>query len=165
MALLNYTGGPRRETTAPRVVTRVDHVEALPFMRQRSLDDLLGQARQHYLAANYDEAIIYLFSYQLVELDRRNLIRLAVGKTNRQYLRELRGRGTLAGLVEHTMVAFEDVYFGGHRLTRQRFESAWDRLPEFESLVASFGPESLRLPAGDWFEPVAILAESIAGRD
>ncbi len=140
-ALINRVGSPAREAAVQRVATRVDHVEALPFLRQRSLDDLLGQARQHYLAGNFDEAIIYLFSYQLVELDRRNLIRLAVGKTNRQYLRELRGRGTLAGLVDQTMVAFEDVYFGGRRLSRQQFDGAWNRLPEFEGLVGSFGSD------------------------
>ena len=73
---------------------------------------LLGQAREYYLAENYDEAIIFLFSYELVELDRRSLIRLAVGKTNRQYLRELGARTALASLLGQTMVAFEDVYFG-----------------------------------------------------
>ncbi len=160
-ALLNYAGFAAGETVGPRIATHVDHTEALPFLRQRSLDDLLGQARQHYLAGNYDEAIIFLFSYQLVELDRRNLIRLSVGKTNRQYLRELHGRGTLAGLVEQTMVAFEDVYFGGRRLTRQRFDGAWDRLPEFEALMASFAPQMQIGPASA-VEPV--LAELPTGQ-
>ncbi len=54
-----------------------DRVEALPFLRQRSHDDLLGQARRHYEQGNYSEAIVYLFSHELVELDRSSLIRLA----------------------------------------------------------------------------------------
>ena len=33
--------------------------------------------------------MIYLFSHQLVQLDRHQIIRLAKGKTNRQYLREV----------------------------------------------------------------------------
>ncbi len=66
-----------------------DQVEALPFLAERPRGDLLGQARRHYEQGNYSEAIIYLFSYQLVELDKVSRIQLAKGKTNRQYLREL----------------------------------------------------------------------------
>ena len=51
--------------------------------------DLLAEARRHYQAGNYGAAIVYLFSFQLVQLDQRQIIRLAKGKTNRQYLREV----------------------------------------------------------------------------
>jgi hypothetical protein len=34
------------------------------------------------------------------------------------------------------MVAFEDVFFGNHPLDRNRFESCWTRLDEFEALAA-----------------------------
>ena len=142
-AILNYAGFKKQEVATPRVATRVDQVEALPFLKQRSLDDLLGQARQHFLAGDFNEAIIYLFSYQLVELDRHNLIRLGVGRTNRQYLRDLQGRGPLVELVEGTMIAFEDVYFGGRRLSQEQFQRVWDRVGEFEGLVAQFSAEAL----------------------
>ncbi len=132
-------------------------------MRQRSLDNLLGQAREHYLAGNFNEAIIYLFSYELVELDRRSLIRLSAGKTNRQYLRELGGRGTLAGLLQQSMVAFEDVYFGDRRLGRERFENCWQRLPEFEALVAVIGDAPGKAPAAV-LEAAVPLANISAGR-
>ncbi|MGD9721946.1 MAG: DUF4129 domain-containing protein [Pirellulales bacterium] len=113
-----------------------DRIEALPFMRERSLDDLLGQARRHYEQGNYSEAIIYLFSYQLVELDRSSLVRLARGKTNRQYLREAGRVRPLAGLLELTMVTFEDVFFGSRALDRAGFEDCWTRLDQFDALVA-----------------------------
>ncbi len=142
-AIMNYAGFKKQEVAAPRVATRVDQVEALPFLKQRSLDDLLGQARQHYEAGDFNEAIIYLFSYQLVELDRHNLIRLGVGRTNRQYLRDLHGRGAIRGLLEGTMIAFEDVYFGGRRLSREQFEHVWSRVGEFEQLVAQLPAEAL----------------------
>ncbi len=74
--------------------------------------DLLAEARRHYQAGNYGAAIVYLFSFQLVQLDKRQIIRLAKGKTNRQYLREVGPRAALLRLVEQTMVAFEDVFFG-----------------------------------------------------
>jgi hypothetical protein len=113
-----------------------DHVEALPFMRDRPLHDLLGQARYHYGQGNYSEAIIYLFSYELVELDRFSLVRLAKGKTNRQYLREAGRERPLASLLERTMVTFEDVFFGRRALDREGFEICWNQLDQFERLVA-----------------------------
>ncbi len=113
-----------------------DRIEALPFLRDRSQHDLLGQARYHYEQGNYSEAIIYLFSYELVELDRSALVRLAKGKTNRQYLREAGRVRPLAGLLERTMVTFEDVFFGRRTLDRAGFESCWNQLDQFESLVS-----------------------------
>lgn len=112
-----------------------DRIEALPFPVRRGRSDLLGEARRHYQEGNYGQAIVYLFSFQLVRLDRQQIIRLTKGKTNRQYLREVGPRAALRRLVEQTMVAFEDVFFGNHRLERTRFESCWSRLDEFESLA------------------------------
>ena len=113
----------------------IERVAALPFPVSPGRLDLLGEARRHYREGNYRQAIIYLFSFQLVQLDKNHIIRLTKGKTNRQYLREVGPRRTLRGLVEQTMVAFEDVFFGNHALERSRFESCWSRLDEFESLA------------------------------
>ncbi len=115
---------------------RIDQVEALPFLQDRARDDLLGEARRHYEAGNYGEAIIYLFSYQLIALDRSSLIHLTKGKTNRQYLREAGRRPPLARLLERSMVTFEGVFFGGHALDRATFEACWGQLPEFDALLA-----------------------------
>jgi len=109
--------------------------EALPLPIEPGRIDLLAEARRHYEQGNYGRAIVYLFGFQLVQLDRRQIIRLAKGKTNRQYLRELGPHVGLQGVVEQTMVAFEDVFFGNHTLDRARFESCWSRLGEFESLA------------------------------
>ena len=106
-------------------------VESLPFQVKRPLADFLEEARRHYDAGRFGEAIIYLYSYQLVELDKHQVIRLAKGKTNRQYLREMRRRSGLSELLERTMVAFEDVFFGNHRLERRQFESCWEGLDQF----------------------------------
>lgn len=111
-------------------------IEALPFPVSRGRLDLLAEARVHYLNGDYGQAIVYLFSYQLLRLDRQQIIRLTKGKTNRQYLREVGPRRALGRMVEQTMVAFEDVFFGNRSLDRARFESCWSRLDEFESLAA-----------------------------
>lgn len=110
--------------------------EALPLPADAPQGNLLALTRENYAAGRYAQAIIYLFSHQLAELDRRHRIRLSKGKTNRQYLRELGSHDTLRRLVEQTMVAFEDVFFGHRNLDRARFETCWSRLGEFEAMIA-----------------------------
>ena len=109
----------------------VDRVDSLPFQLKAPQTDLLSEARRQYDLGNYRDAIIYLYSYQLVTLDKHQLIRLTKGKTNREYLREIRRRGDLFGLLRVTMLAFEDVFFGNHPLDRGRFESCWSGLDAF----------------------------------
>ena len=109
----------------------VDRVESLPFQVKRPRADLLAEARRQYELGNYGEAIVYLFSYQLVQLDKQQLIHLTRGKTNRQYLREVRRRPRLFQVLETTMIAFEDVFFGHHELERDRFEACWSGLDDF----------------------------------
>lgn len=113
--------------------------EALPEAAGRRRTGLREESRRHYLAGNYDEAIVYLFSHQLVFLDRNERIHLARGKTNRQYLRELGPRGLLPHLLAQTAVAFEDVFFGGQSIGRERFESCWNQLDQFETMAGREG--------------------------
>jgi len=113
----------------------VDRVEELPFAMNRPTDDLLGSARSAYESGNYSEAITFLFSYQLLQLDRNQMIRLARGKTNRQYLRELRPRPRLADLLEGSMVLFEDAFFGRRTVAKQQFEECWNGLSQFQQML------------------------------
>jgi hypothetical protein len=113
----------------------IDRVEQLPFVVRRPGGDLLSEARKLYEQGRYGEAIIYLYSYELVQLDRHHVIHLAKGKTNRQYLREVREQPTLRSVLHGAMIAFEDVFFGHHDLDRQRFEACWQRLDEFHGLL------------------------------
>lgn len=108
-------------------------IEALPFPLERRPVNLLDEARRRYEAGDYAKAVVFLFSHQLVELDRRRLIHLTRGKTNRQYLRELLAHPTLHALVEPTMVAFEEVFFGNRPLERERFEQCWRGLDQFNA--------------------------------
>lgn len=109
--------------------------EALPAPVRRRRSDLLAEAGRCYQEGNFSEAIIYLFSYQLVQLDKHQLVRLARGKTNRQYLRELGRPATLRRLFAHTMVVFEDAFFGSYAIDRDRFEAVWSRMAEFQELM------------------------------
>jgi hypothetical protein len=129
------------ESDAQSIETRseADLIESLPFDVKRPDTDLLGEAKRQYAEGNFDEAVIYLFSYQLVQLDQHHQIRLARGKTNRQYLREVRQRPDLLDILESTMVAFEDVFFGRHALSRSRFEECWSRLDNFHQRLDHAG--------------------------
>jgi hypothetical protein len=118
----------------------IGRIEALPFQLEKKPLSLLEEAERLYREGNFSQAIVYLFSYQLVEMDKLQIIRLTRGKTNRQYLRELRARQRLRGLVESSMFAFEHVFFGKHALPQNAFESCWRRLSEFERLIREGAP-------------------------
>ena len=117
----------------------IDRVESLPFQLAKPRGDLLAEARRLYEAGDFRGAIIYLFSYQLVQLDKHQRIQLTRGKTNRQYLREVRKQPQMFRLLETTMVAFEDVFFGHYDLERSRFETCWRGLDEFHQLIQQGG--------------------------
>jgi hypothetical protein len=125
----------KREKPAKGNTDDKRRIEALPFPVLAARSDFLAEARRFYEQGEYGEAVKYLFSYELVQLDKHRVVRLTRGKTNRQYLRETsrRGRTGLVGLLEQTMLAFEDFFFGNHPIDRARFEACWSRLGEFES--------------------------------
>lgn len=116
-------------------LTHEQRVENLPVQLRQKKGDFLQIAHEAYEAGNYRDAIIYLFSYRLIQLDRVGCIRLAKGKTNRQYLMEMTRTNDLQKILGQTMVSFEDVFFGKHDLTRERFENCWSRNEQFKSLL------------------------------
>ncbi|MEM6798285.1 MAG: DUF4129 domain-containing protein [Planctomycetota bacterium] len=119
--------------------THIERVEALPVALERPVGNFLDEARRLYAAGDLTLAIVYLFSYQLIELDKRRLLRLVKGKTNRQYLRELRRNAPdhprLPGLVEQSMLLFERAFFGAHPPDAHRLKECLERMPEFERLA------------------------------
>jgi hypothetical protein len=110
-----------------------DRVEALPFQLRAAGGDFLAEAGRLYEAGQFSQAIVYLYSWQLVQLDKHHVLRLTKGKTNRQYLRETRRRPSLAATLEQTMLAFEDAFFGRKTLSREEFEACWQRLDDFQA--------------------------------
>ena len=128
------TFGNDSEKKDPQVRHRI---EALPFPIAPDMSNLLEAARHYYERREYGEAAKYLFSYQLVQLDRYSVIRLGRGKTNRQYLREL-GRGhALHPHVERTMWVFEEFFFGNRAIKRLQFEACWSGVEHFDTHLAS----------------------------
>ena len=119
------------DKTVDRAKVDPERMEDLPMSIPPTDRDLLAAARACYEAGDYGRAIIYAYAYQLMELDQHHAIQLSKGKTNRQYLRELRAKPRLRELLRDTMLVFEDVFFGHHTLSRPQFQRCWDSLDEF----------------------------------
>jgi hypothetical protein len=134
-AFLRMEGRMKKETEEP--ARGADRVDSLPVPLAVRPDDFLAEARRCRQRGDYARAIVFLFSHQLLQLDRHHRIRLALGKTNRQYMREVGPWPALRGLIEPTMIAFEEVFFGHRPLDAPAFESCWSRLEEFETQVAT----------------------------
>lgn len=132
----DYVPAFQRKTTAKDAI-KVDmtKVEDLPFEVSATNDDPLSHAEALMLAGRYNEAVVYLFGYMLLALDQSRKIHLQKGKTNRMYLRELRNEQELQSIVNKTMLAFEDVFFGRYDIDRARFEMLWQQRDDFHRLV------------------------------
>lgn len=146
-----------------RLIPTLEQVEALPLAGRNPNADFLAEAKRHYVAGNFTDAIVYLFSYRLLQLDRHHFVRLAKGKTNRQYLREIEShslslrrripreeipvqsygveknetdRSGVAQLLKATTHLFEEAFFGKHPPGRKQFEKCWEQNQRFQTLLA-----------------------------
>jgi hypothetical protein len=122
-------GGGADEEDEEQDKTRIEN---LPFQVKRPNANLLEEAKACYERGEYNDAIVYLYSHQLIELDRRQAIYLTKGKTNRQYLRELRERPALENILESSVLLFEEAFFGRHTITKSQFDRCWAKLPDFD---------------------------------
>ncbi|MGY8732932.1 MAG: DUF4129 domain-containing protein [Pirellulales bacterium] len=121
-------------TSRTNAVTEEERLEELPVQLDPAFKNLLDRVRECYDNGDYNQAIVYLFSYKLIQLDKKHLIHLTRGKTNHQYLREVTGHSQLQDTLRLTVRAFEDVFFGNHDLTKSRFQQCWDNVDIFRAL-------------------------------
>ena len=131
--------GPAGATAIGEAIDPIVDLAALPGAPEGAIHEFLARSKRAYEQGRLREAMIYLFSYQLVELNRQQLIHLTRGKTNRQYLREVRNQPPLASLFEQSIEAFELAFFGNEPLSNERFETVWNRLDDFNRHVTSVG--------------------------
>ncbi len=125
--------GEYDERLATRTVEQ--SMRELSFNVDFSGGDFCAEAEKAYRSGDLRNAIIYLFSYVLVSLDQKGHIRLRKGKTNREYLREIRGQSGLAKFYQRVMVPFEETFFGDYQLEQKEFESCWSQLGQFQKDV------------------------------
>lgn len=127
----NYRFLRRYKNSETKSEIDLDRISDLPFTVDMKPTDPLGEARRCMENGDFERAIIYLFAYQLLQLDARHFIALQRGKTNRVYLRELRQRPELRSIMENTVLAFEQVFFGRYKLEQARFMYCWNKLDDF----------------------------------
>ena len=107
----------------------------LPVELEQGLVGLKAHAASLRAQGQYSRAIVYLFSYLLVELDSARCISLAKGKTNYRYLRELARAPTLEPRFRRVIVLFEEAYFGSKTISQSQFDEVWQDLPDFETAI------------------------------
>lgn len=132
--------GPRRYghgkvSLAERRESEQKRITDLPFDLEPSLLGLREQADRYRGQGDYSSAIVFLFSHVLMQLDTAGHIRLMRGKTNRVYLRELKGREKELGFTSSLVKWFEPVFFGRKAMDPIAFEKLWNQLPAFESYL------------------------------
>lgn len=119
------TGGVTAEDLRHRITQ-------LPFdLKSELKGDFREMAQQSAAKGDYGRATMMLFSHVLLHLDRKGLIQLKKGKTNRRYLSELRSHPELVSFYRNVMVPFEDAFFGNHEISSSRFERCWNGLNQF----------------------------------
>lgn len=130
-SMKNWRGTQRLSKQLDAIQIDPTRVVDLPFEAESAMQDPLEGARRLAMAGDYDGAVQYLYGYMLLALDRAGQIVLHRGKTNRMYMFELSGQRTLRDLLQPTMLAFEDVFFGRHAIDRDRFTMLWNNLDRF----------------------------------
>ena len=127
----------RKKTTqhTEDVLAQQARYSDLPVEIEKGLLGLRAQAAEYRDHGDYSRAIVYLFSYLLVELDQAQLIALAKGKTNYRYLRELNGHRHLQSRLRDVVSLFEAAYFGRRTLTKEQFDTVWLDLAKVEESI------------------------------
>lgn len=106
-----------------RLLERVQH---LPQELQRENLDYRAEAERMMQSGDFEQAIVLLFAYQLLILDRSACLRLNRGKTNRQYLKETRFADPQASEWFASVIKlFESSYFGRRVIEASDFTRCW----------------------------------------
>lgn len=125
----------RRREPVGEIAIDSARIEDLPFEARPDMGDPLAAARELFSRGKLDAALVYLYGYMLLALDRRRHIYLQKGKTNRMYLREI-GMTPLRETVRPVQLAFEDSFFGKHPVNAEEFGAHWQAIEQFHALVA-----------------------------
>ncbi len=127
---------PSSETDEVREMS-VEQLEALP-LATRDIKDFLAEIRSRLASGDYEQAMIYYHSWQLVTLNGKGVLDLQKGKTNRQYLLEIAERCPgLRKVFRHSNQLFEDVFFGHLPLSADSFQQVWNSRDLFDRAKVS----------------------------
>jgi len=98
------------------------HLSVLPF----AVPDATGDPESAFKAAcdvgDWTRAVVWLYAWQLLALDRVGVVHLLPGKTNRGYQREVSTLTPISAALGATINVFERTYFGHQPATREEVE-------------------------------------------
>ena len=110
----------------------LETIEALPEP-VRGVSDLLSEAERRAAQSAFDQAILFYYGWQLLQLDRQQLIEVQKGKTNRQYRREVAvTKPVLNDVFRESIRLFEEAFFGKRPISREAFEHVWNQRHRFQ---------------------------------
>jgi hypothetical protein len=110
----------------------LETLEALPEPT-RGVRDLLAEASRLAAASSFESAMTFFYSWQLVQLNQRQIIEVQKGKTNRQYTGEVReSQPELTSLFRRSTRLFEDAFFGNLPIPREAFLQVWEQRHQFD---------------------------------
>ncbi len=118
------------------ITKRKRRVESLAEEARDSYDDLKGAYQRAAKNGDYRSAVIFFFSWILVECDKAELILLDKGKTNLEYWREFESSDPEREIYVNAMRVFERVYFGDESIDRVEFNELESQASGFEKLLA-----------------------------
>ncbi len=123
---------------AKPAIGRGASVTDLPEGVRPGFGDPWTVAERSRASGDYGGAVVALFAFQLLGLDRRGLIRLTPGRTGRQYVQSVRDAG-LARSPAATLTLFEEYYYGGKSPSRASFEEVWRLALDFKTRLDASG--------------------------
>lgn len=130
---LKYADNRRFRTS--EFLQRQRRIETLAEEARARFDDLDKAAEEALAAGDLRSAIVFFFSWILVEMDKHGVVLLDKGKTNLEYWRELAGYAALRDFYRVVMLAFERVYFGGREISRPDFDAVWNQRERFAEML------------------------------
>ena len=135
----------RRRFKEGELLKRKRRIETLAVEARERYDDLETAAEEALGRGDLRSALIFFFSWILVEMDKRDAVVLDKGKTNLEYWRELEGRPRLRDIYHNVMKRFERVYFGGFSISRQEFDKVWNLRGPFSEIMREEDERKRRL--------------------
>ncbi len=127
------------------LLRRKRRIETLAVEARDRYDDLDAAAEEALALGDLRSALIFFFSWILVEMDKHDVVLLDKGKTNLEYWRELEGRPRLRDLYREIMGKFERVYFGGFLISRPEFDKVWRLRESFSEMMLEEDERKRRL--------------------
>jgi hypothetical protein len=112
------------------------NLDALPAA-VRNVTDFLGEAQRLAASGDFSLAMVFYYSWQLVTLNKAQILELEVGKTNRQYMRETsQNCPQLRELFMKSTRTFEETFYGSVLLQSDAFRELWQHRSEFSAASA-----------------------------